>query len=182
MCDDTTSCPICMDIMDLTKNCIITECGHTFHASCLMQNVVHNGFGCPYCRTAMANDDDATESTEIMSADGSYYTNDSFDQYEPYSSESLLGFRSLFRRNDPDQNQEEEEDDDDHDTNNVPNPDIGYVIQKFREKYQYDDLVKIICLDYDFRMCDNSAPTMDEAFDYIENISIRYTGNSEVVA
>jgi hypothetical protein len=48
-------CPICMEqIESFTKNCVTTECGHCFHTSCLMTSVAHNGFGCPYCRTAMA--------------------------------------------------------------------------------------------------------------------------------
>ena len=46
-------CPICFELIDKI-NSLTTECGHTFHTSCLMKNVAHNGFGCPYCRTAMA--------------------------------------------------------------------------------------------------------------------------------
>lgn len=49
-------CPICMEDIECSKNCITTECGHCFHASCLMKSVAHNGFGCPYCRSAMAED------------------------------------------------------------------------------------------------------------------------------
>ena len=48
-------CPICMDCIEsTTNNCVTTECGHCFHTNCLMKSVAHNGFGCPYCRTAMA--------------------------------------------------------------------------------------------------------------------------------
>ena len=49
-------CPICMDEIDITKNSVITDCGHMFHCSCLMQNAVYNGFVCPYCRTTMATE------------------------------------------------------------------------------------------------------------------------------
>lgn len=53
-CDTTTTdCPICMDAVQTNINCVITECGHTFHTRCLLTNIVHNGFGCPYCRTEM---------------------------------------------------------------------------------------------------------------------------------
>ena len=52
-CDTTTDCPICMDAVQSTINCVITECGHTFHTRCLLTNIVHNGFDCPYCRTEM---------------------------------------------------------------------------------------------------------------------------------
>lgn len=69
---DQCECPICMDAIDVTKNCVTTECGHKFHCSCLMQNAAHNGFGCPFCRTAMAeepkeddDEDDWTEATEV---------------------------------------------------------------------------------------------------------------------
>ena len=56
-------CPICMDsIESTTRNCVTTECGHCFHANCLMQNVAHNGFGCPYCRAAMIEEPEEEES------------------------------------------------------------------------------------------------------------------------
>ena len=65
-------CPICMEPIESTRNCTTTECGHCFHAKCLMTSVAHNGFGCPYCRTRMADDvadeeseyDDESESVE----------------------------------------------------------------------------------------------------------------------
>ena len=47
-------CPICMEKIEGDKNKLTTECGHTFHTSCLMTNVSKNGFDCPYCRTIMA--------------------------------------------------------------------------------------------------------------------------------
>lgn len=54
-------CPICFDLIG-EKNNITTECGHKFHASCLMTNISRNGFGCPCCRAVMADEpDDATE-------------------------------------------------------------------------------------------------------------------------
>jgi hypothetical protein len=69
-------CPICMECISDNTNKIITECGHSFHCSCLMKNVVHNGVGCPYCRQMMAelpnyeNDSDeeswSTETSDIM--------------------------------------------------------------------------------------------------------------------
>ena len=51
----TSECPICFDAISSTNH-TITECGHTFHTNCLMTNVLHNGFGCPYCRTAMCEE------------------------------------------------------------------------------------------------------------------------------
>jgi hypothetical protein len=64
-------CPVCFDAIDETKNCVVTECGHKFHCSCLMKNASFNGFNCPFCRTVMAEmpedsdeEDDDYESDE----------------------------------------------------------------------------------------------------------------------
>lgn len=50
-----SECPICFEAISSEINTVITECGHKFHCKCLMQNAMHNGFGCPYCRTNMVN-------------------------------------------------------------------------------------------------------------------------------
>ena len=49
------SCPICYETITEEKNCVITECGHCFHTSCLMKHAAMNGFGCPYCREQMSD-------------------------------------------------------------------------------------------------------------------------------
>ena len=46
--------------IDSVSNKVTTECGHSFHCSCLMHNVLVNGFRCPYCRSAMAQRTPAT--------------------------------------------------------------------------------------------------------------------------
>jgi len=51
-----SECPICMENIELNKNCVTTECGHNFHTNCLMKNVAFNGFGCPYCRFEMVEE------------------------------------------------------------------------------------------------------------------------------
>jgi hypothetical protein len=61
-----------MDSIDQIANKVITECGHSFHCSCLMKNAVHNGFGCPYCRTTMAEEPEFSEE------------DDEDEQYEEY--------------------------------------------------------------------------------------------------
>jgi len=72
----TPECPICFDTINAT-NQTITECGHTFHTNCLMKNVLHNGFGCPYCRTKMCEepeeplDDDEEEDSDYSQTEDS---------------------------------------------------------------------------------------------------------------
>jgi len=60
-------CPICYDVITENTNTVITECGHKFHTNCLMTNIAHNGFGCPCCRSTMAEvpkDEDEDEDDE----------------------------------------------------------------------------------------------------------------------
>ena len=83
-------CPICYDDIDEKKNCVTTECGHTFHCSCLMKNSAVNGFGCPMCRSVMAeepaNDDDDEE--------------DSYYEYEEdqFDDNALTSFRMFHQQ------------------------------------------------------------------------------------
>lgn len=85
-------CPICMDAIDMAKNCVTTECGHCFHASCLMSNVAHNGFGCPYCRTAMAEEpqDDDEDDDENTWTGASYE-----EEEEAINDHALRGLRFM---------------------------------------------------------------------------------------
>lgn len=72
-------CPICLDNISGSKNIVITECGHSFHCNCLMTNVSHNGFKCPYCRTKMCeanessdDDDESSDDSESSETDSVY--------------------------------------------------------------------------------------------------------------
>ena len=64
-------CPICLEEIVGLKNRVTTDCGHTFHCRCLLNNAAHNGFGCPFCRAELADevqdsddDDDEYDSDE----------------------------------------------------------------------------------------------------------------------
>ena len=84
-----TECPICIEIIDFKKNCVTTECGHCFHTNCLMTSVAHNGFGCPYCRTAMAQE--IKEEEEDEEDENDWYDDD--EEEEMFSDDSLRAFR-----------------------------------------------------------------------------------------
>ena len=78
-------CPICMDPIDTQRNCVTTECGHCFHTNCLMTSVAHNGFGCPYCRTKMAE--------EVADEESDYDDEEEEEIYEQYDDYALRGLR-----------------------------------------------------------------------------------------
>ena len=66
---DIISCPICLDELTPTStNFTSTPCGHCFHSTCLLENVVRNGAGCPYCRHQMVEEpEEEQDNTTILS-------------------------------------------------------------------------------------------------------------------
>jgi len=79
-----------MDNIEINKNCVTTECGHIFHASCLISNIAHNGFGCPYCRTVMAekSESEFDEVSDIGSSETPFLS----DMYSDYALRGLRFF------------------------------------------------------------------------------------------
>ena len=131
MCE-ITECPICMEMIDVSKNCVTTECGHKFHTSCLMKNVSFNGFECPYCRTAMAEDD------EEDSDDEEYEEDD--DDEENAEGEDEVNEPPLLRWIIDD---EEEIDENYPLSDEAPIPSFDLILKKLIEKnVSYEDLVK----------------------------------------
>lgn len=79
-------CPICYELIQFKKNSVTTECGHSFHANCLMKHTSFNGYGCPCCRTQMIQKDEKNDEENV----GNEQNND--DQYV------LDGSRWMFQR------------------------------------------------------------------------------------
>ena len=127
-------CPICYDCIESNKNCVTTECGHCFHANCLMKSVAHNGFGCPYCRAAMAEEPNESEDGD----DNDDSDDESEEDDEIFSDYALLGFR-LFQTNIIGETQnpsdiEEEDEFDAPDEEEKPTPSSSQVMQKLVEQ------------------------------------------------
>ena len=161
-------CPICMDpIESTTRNCVATECGHCFHTNCLMTSVAHNGFGCPYCRTKMAQ--------EVVDEESDYGDNEE-EIYEHYDDDVLRGLR-LFNNNingeehdqeDLDEEEENAEEDEDNesveaDATQLPPP-VSHVAQKLTEQgITMEDLLKaVLC------SCNNYESDWED-FERVEN-------------
>jgi len=84
-------CPICYDDIDEKKNCVTTECGHTFHCSCLMKNSAVNGFGCPMCRSVMAEEPEDDDDED----DYDSYFEEEEDQFDD---NALTSFRMFHQQ------------------------------------------------------------------------------------
>lgn len=144
-------CPICMDNIETQRNCVTTECGHCFHTNCLMTSVAHNGFGCPYCRTKMAE--------EVAEENSDYDDESESEEYEQYDDYALRGLR-LFNNNvngeehdqedldeedQEDQEDVEEDQEDQEDAEVVAPPSVSYVVQKLTEQgVTMEDLLKAV--------------------------------------
>jgi len=154
----TCECPICMDNILETTNKVITECGHCFHTSCLMTNISHNGFGCPYCRTVMAEESSCSEDEDA-------YEQGFYQEEEDYS---LRGMRWLFQRvneepieEDDDESDEEE---DEAEEESVPKPSVEYLTYKLmREGVTMEQLVKTLLLQHE------EYEENEEEFDHVSD-------------
>lgn len=157
-----------MDCILDTKNRVTTECGHCFHTNCLMTSVAHNGFGCPYCRTAMT--------VEIKDEDDDEDDWGSIDSEDEDDDRALRGFRFMFNMLAAEPNAQEdelEEDEDDeeeeataaaedegHDGDR-PSPD--YITQKLSEQgVTMAQLVKVMLTSHD-------EYSNEESFDRIDD-------------
>ena len=79
-----SECPICMELIS-NVNCCTTECGHSFHSSCLFKNFT-NSVDCPLCRKELIiyseNEDENNDEEE--SNDGNSSTDsDALSENQP---------------------------------------------------------------------------------------------------
>jgi hypothetical protein len=132
---------------DIVTGCnqVVTECGHAFHCSCLMKNAAHNGFGCPYCRTTLAEeptDDESDDDDDGWS-----------DVSTVFEEDTLTSFRMFHQRVEGlDVEEEEEEGDDESSVSESDDRDDGeqtriadaaYIANKLAARgFTMEDLVK----------------------------------------
>jgi hypothetical protein len=145
-----TDCPICMEIIDFKKNCVTTECGHCFHTNCLMTSVAHNGFGCPYCRTAMAEEIQEEEEDD----EEDYYEEYDEDEEEMFTDDSLRAFRFFMNNitgDEHDQADIDEEESDEEETEEEEDsiPSAEFLAKKMVEDgVTMEQMVKAILLSH----------------------------------
>lgn len=162
---DHCECPICMDVIDVTKNCVVTDCGHKFHCSCLMQNAVHNGFGCPFCRTAMADqpkeEDDEDQWTDVS---------DEEEENELYDDYALRGLRFMTNNlegvaHDILDNHDEDEAEQEEEQEEIPLPSAAFVTSKLIEQgVTMEYLVKALLSEHaEYQDYDRQFNDLDDA-------------------
>ena len=135
-------CPICMDDINVNKNCITTECGHCFHASCVMRNVAQNGFACPMCRTAMAEEPEEDEYSVISGDDSVVDRNP--DDY------ALRGFRMFMDNVEGVEHDHEDILEEQEDNEEAAKPSAAHIAQQLTANgVTMEDLVKILLRDHD---------------------------------
>lgn len=161
-------CPICMECVEVSKNCVTTECGHCFHASCLMRSVAHNGFGCPYCRTTMAETPEEEEEASVWSE-----VTSEEDEDEMFDNYVLRGLRFFMNNiegeeHDEEDTLEEQEEDNEEarqaqvDENVKPTP--AFIVQKLVEQgVTMEYLLKVLLRDHD------EYDTNDEEFERVDD-------------
>lgn len=185
---DGLTCPICMDDLVVTTNFTKTECGHCFHTSCLMTNVTHNGFGCPYCREKMAKEAEDEDEDESEYDDVSVITyENSSSEYELYGDDSLTSFRMFTQRNENEEVEEETQDEDEEDTENEERErSTNLFVEKIIKVLQgaqvtYDDLVKILLVnneEFDMEFGDDSINTKESHVEHLIQTNVFKHHNS----
>jgi hypothetical protein len=145
--NEIIECPICYDEIIASKNCVTTECGHTFHCSCLMKNSVTNGFSCPMCREKMAEEpeDEDDEDDE----DESVWT----DEDESIEDDALTSFRMFHQRLNGEEVEDEpepEEEAEEAEEEAVPRPTAAQIAAKLAEQgVTIEDLVKCLLVEHE---------------------------------
>ena len=158
-------CPICFDDINATKNCVTTECGHKFHASCLLRSVAHGNFDCPCCRFELAERPEESD-------DG--FDDENYDDDDEISDEIMQSMRWMFQRAEGEELEEEnvlEEEED-----QAPDVPLSYVVENLTTmNYSFEDMIKIILNDFLDSDQDERSLSILEA---IDDLVDRYEGTT----
>jgi len=166
--NQTVDCPICLDDINVNKNSVVTECGHKFHASCLLRSVAHGNFDCPCCRFELAEKPEESD-------DGDEDDDDDDEDEDEISNETMQTMRWLFQRAEGEELEEEEEDEDE-DEEEVPDVPLNYIMDNLSTmNYTFEDMVKILLNDFlDNEQDERSVGILET----VDGLIDRYEGNT----
>lgn len=177
-------CPICLDEFNETKNKTITDCGHKFHTSCLMENISLNGFGCPYCRKQLFKSTQNNNIREVIISDLNFIENENY---------IFDSFRCFHQRNN---NEELEEITNDvNDVNHVNISSVEYeishpmaplqdVISEFNKaKIKNNELIEYILEDFKFENLEESLKnkSFKTIYTKLREIDSNYTNKLRLI-
>ena len=123
-------CPICLDDIQGLKNCVTTDCGHTFHCRCLMTNIAHNGFACPFCRAELADVAEDDEDSDDEDAPARYEDDTDDDEF------SDDGDEDASRASDYDSEQDDLDGEIQYIENQIVEMKVDHVLRGFRWLFQ----------------------------------------------
>jgi len=155
-------------------NCITTDCGHIFHANCLMKNIDRNGFRCPCCRSQMV------EEREESDSDESEYDSDNESESwieeadDEYALRGLRFFTNLLEGHEHDQldivEEFQYEDSESEEDEERQLPSIEFVAGKLREQgVTFEQLIAWTLIDHTKYVLEQSDN--DEKMLELENYS-----------
>jgi hypothetical protein len=150
-----------MDDICQETNRVTTECNHTFHTSCLMKSIAHNGFGCPYCRTKMVE--------EINDDYDSEYQDENEFAEELFDDNALTSFRMFTQRisgeevEEEEEEEQEEQDQEEETTEPVPSPE--FIAKRLTDQgVTMSQLVKCLLMNHD----EYDTEAFEEDFNRVE--------------
>ncbi len=170
-------CPICLDNIDLTKNCIITECGHKFHCSCFMRHSAIQGFNCPYCRSITAEqqvEEDDEDDEEYEDDNTTIYTTD-LEEEEAEAEEiqnnsfPFVGIRRMFREAEAEAMDVDYMRQREREMADEVVPSVQYMITKLTARnYTLEDFVRLLLVDYESSELVGDHYNTDTGKDYMD--------------
>ena len=169
-------CPICMDDLPLpyATNRVTTECGHTFHTSCLMSSVAHGKYRCPCCRTEMAEEpepesdsDDSDDEYNLTEQQRREWERQQRREWERQRLRNIdigfQGMRLMFQREMGEELEEKSEDEIEDEMEEIaaeiaagrcgepePKPSVEYLAESLlNQDVTVQDMVKALLLDHE---------------------------------
>jgi hypothetical protein len=141
-----------------------------------MTNVLHNGFGCPYCRKMMVDEEPESDEDEIsvISVEDSINssmrgrTEEEYNDYLLYNS-TLSSVRNLFREEGEQLEEVQDEEEEEDTVVDEPKPPIEFLAQKMEEQgFTIERFVKSWLVEHDEyddieEECDKEADDIFEA-------------------
>lgn len=91
----TIECPICFEEIN-SSNMVNTDCGHSFHCTCLMNSISHNILSCPICRNTLVNESTSDTDQSSLYDDESIYSDEIEDDDDVYINLNTPYVRHLF--------------------------------------------------------------------------------------